>query len=89
MTTTAIKSTTAILSTSTNVTSSTDLCFLCRFDFGFTFSDLDPGVVGLTIILTSLCCCCVCYSMCMFCCFFSNKQTQAYSPIVTTETPKG
>ena len=67
-------------------------CFLCRFDFGFSVGGVDAGVLGLLIIISSILCCCICYSICMFCfCFLSknannssNNNSSSYTPIPTS-----
>ena len=51
-------------------------CFFCRFNLGFTMNDLDPGLMGFLIILSSFICflLCIALAICFCCCKHNNKQ---------------
>ena len=47
-------------------------CFFCRFNFGFTISTLEPGVVGFIILLSTITCLITCTGLCI-CCYCTSR----------------
>lgn len=88
VTTTTIRSTSSSYSTSNFTSSANEICFLCRFDMGFSIGSLEAGVVGLLIVFLTLCCCCLCYSVCIFCLCYNNKGVkEGYAPVDASQSP--
>jgi len=60
-----------------NTNTSNDVpCFFCRFNLGFTVNNLEPGLMGFLVIISSLFCLSLCIGLaiCFCCCRHNNKQ---------------